>query len=138
MKTDLFVDTSGWAPFLAAKDPLHAQVADILQQAAKHGRRLITTSYVILELITLLERYRFSRARALEGINAIKATSGVLLLHVDEATDAEAWGLLEARLDKSWSLVDATSFVVMRRFGIGEALTTDHHFEQAGFMRLPA
>ena len=92
----------------------------------------------MLELITLLERYRFSRVRALEGINAIKATSGVLLLHVDEATDAEAWSLLEARLDKSWSLVDATSFVVMRRFGIDEALTTDHHFEQAGFTRLPA
>jgi predicted nucleic acid-binding protein len=46
-------------------------------------------------------------------------------------------GLLEARLDKSWSLVDATSFVVMRRFGIGEALTPDHHFEQMGFTRLP-
>jgi predicted nucleic acid-binding protein len=91
MKTDLFVDTSGWAPFLAAKDPLHAQVAGILQQGAKHGRRFITTSNVMLELITLLERYRFSRARALEGINAIKATSGVLLLHVDEATDTEAW-----------------------------------------------
>jgi len=92
----------------------------------------------MLELITLLERYRISRARTLEGINAIKATSSVLLLHVDEATDAEAWGLLEARLDKSWSLVDATSFVVMRRFGIGEALTTGYHFEQAGFTRLPA
>jgi predicted nucleic acid-binding protein len=35
-----------------------------------------------------------------------------------------------------WSLVDCASFVVMRQQGIVEALTTDHHFEQAGFVRL--
>jgi predicted nucleic acid-binding protein len=45
---------------------------------------------------------------------------------------------LAVNAHKSWSLVDATSFVVIRRFGIDEALTTDHHFEQAGFTRLPA
>lgn len=30
----------------------------------------------------------------------------------------------------------APSFVVMRKHGILEALTTDHHFEQAGFVPL--
>jgi predicted nucleic acid-binding protein len=32
--------------------------------------------------------------------------------------------------------VDAASFVVMSERGITEALTTDQHFEQAGFVRL--
>lgn len=68
----------------------------------------------------------------------MKADPTIEILHVDEATDAEAWKLLEARADKEWSLVDASSFVVMRRFGMTEAITTDHHFEQAGFVRLPA
>lgn len=40
------------------------------------------------------------------------------------------------RTDKNWSLVDCASFVVMRKHGILEALTADHHFEQAGFVRL--
>jgi predicted nucleic acid-binding protein len=40
------------------------------------------------------------------------------------------------RQDKSWSLVDCSSFVVMQQRGIVEALTTDEHFEQAGFVRL--
>jgi predicted nucleic acid-binding protein len=44
---------------------------------------------------------------------------------------------LKARVDKDWSLVDASSFVVMPMLGIVEALTTDHHFLQAGFVRLP-
>jgi predicted nucleic acid-binding protein len=32
--------------------------------------------------------------------------------------------------------VDATSFIIMEQLGLQEALTTDHHFEQAGFIRL--
>ena len=37
------------------------------------------------------------------------------------------------RPDKEWSLTDCTSFVVMEEHGLADALTTDHHFEQAGF-----
>ncbi len=41
--------------------------------------------------------------------------------------------LFSRRADKEWSLTDCTSFVVMREEGLTDALTTDHHFEQAGF-----
>lgn len=44
--------------------------------------------------------------------------------------------LYKRRLDKEWSLVDCVNFVVMTRRSITEALTTDHHFEQAGFFRM--
>ena len=50
----------------------------------------------------------------------------------------EAWNLLRARPDKEWSLVDATSIVIMTQHSMTEALTTDHHFSQAGFIRLLA
>jgi hypothetical protein len=41
--------------------------------------------------------------------------------------------LYSDRPDKDWSLTDCTSFVVMKRLRITEALTADRHFEQAGF-----
>jgi uncharacterized protein len=44
--------------------------------------------------------------------------------------------LLVARQDKTYSLCDAVSFVLMRQRSITEALTTDRHFEQEGFIRL--
>jgi uncharacterized protein len=56
------------------------------------------------------------------------------------AADA-AWyerglALYAARPDKSWSLTDCISFEVMTELGLTEALTADHHFEQAGFRAL--
>jgi len=42
-------------------------------------------------------------------------------------------GLYELRLDKTWSMTDCISMTVMETRGLIEALTTDHHFEQAGF-----
>ena len=44
--------------------------------------------------------------------------------------------LYRQRTDKAWSLTDCISFVVMSDEGITEALTGDHHFEQAGFVAL--
>ncbi len=44
-----------------------------------------------------------------------------------------AWSLFERRIDKEWGLTDCYSFVVMKKFDIKQALTTDKHLEQAGF-----
>ena len=55
---------------------------------------------------------------------------------VDKTLHLEALDLLFARPDKTYSLCDAVSFVLIRRRGIFSALTTDHHFEQEGFQRL--
>ncbi len=60
----------------------------------------------------------------------------VEIVHINESLDEKAWQFLANRLDKQWSLVDAVSFGAMEERDITEALTTDHHFEQAGFVRL--
>ena len=46
--------------------------------------------------------------------------------------------LYRERADKEWPLTDCISFVVMQDHGLSEALTADHHFEQAGFKALLA
>ena len=51
----------------------------------------------------------------------------------DDASFHTGLTLYFSRPDKDWSLTDCISFVIMQREGITEALTGDHHFEQAGF-----
>ena len=45
----------------------------------------------------------------------------------------KGFDLYKTYQDKSWGLVDCISFIVMREAGIADALTTDSHYEQAGF-----
>jgi predicted nucleic acid-binding protein len=135
---DLFIDTSGWAYYLDRQDLLHSPIVALVKQSIIEHRRLVTTNYIITELVALLSsRYHLPRSHVITAINAIKWDVSVDMVYIERTIDDEAWALLESRLDKEWSLVDACSFVIMRRFGITEALTTDHHFTQAGFLRVP-
>lgn len=66
------------------------------------------------------------------------------VLHVRQAPSCEvvpasrevldrALELYHRHADKAWTLTDCVSFVTMRDRRLVEALTQDHHFEQAGF-----
>jgi predicted nucleic acid-binding protein len=134
---DLFVDTSGWAHYLDRKDPLNAVATSLVNKALNQRRRLVTTNYIITELVVLLtSRYHLPRRQVVTAINTIKTDASVEVIFIERAIDNAAWNLLETRLDKAWSLVDASSFVVMKQLGITEALTSDYHFTQAGFRRM--
>ena len=133
----IFVDTSGWANFFDTDEPFHRLTRNIYENARNNGTRLVTTNYVVTELTSLLTSpFRISRPRIIEYIDAIKQSPSVDLIHIDRGLDDQAWQLLTERVDKNWSLVDCSSFVVMQNERITESLTTDHHFEQAGFVRL--
>ena len=137
MMNEVFADTSGWASFFVETELHHAKVLRLMEQWQQKTRRVVTTNYVLSELLPLLTmRLHVRRKRALNLIEPIRLDPLVEIVHIDESLDADAWRLLENRLDKAWSLVDAASFVVMKNRRITEALTTDHHFEQAGFTRL--
>jgi predicted nucleic acid-binding protein len=60
----------------------------------------------------------------------------VEIVWVDESLHREAFSLMQNRLDKTYSLCDAVSFIIMHERGIAESLTTDKHFEQEGFVKL--
>ncbi len=66
----------------------------------------------------------------------IQANPQMRIIPPDQTLFEEGIQLYTNRSDKAWSLTDCISFVVMQREGITEALTGDHHFEQAGFTTL--
>lgn len=134
----IFVDTSGWACYLHARDPFHAAAEKLYQQAHARGIGIYTTDHVLAELVALLSstHYKLPRLRVLAIVSTILHDRGFIVEPTRWSEFLEAWRLLEQRQDKTWSLVDAISFGVMARFKILDALTTDEHFEQAGKVRL--
>ena len=134
---EIFADTSGWANFLVRSEPFHTEAKNLMQQWYGEGIRVVTTNYILVELIALLTSpLRIPREEQFKTIDTIKTASWVEVIHIDSTLDEDAWELLKDRADKSWSLVECSSFVMMQHRKITEAFTTDHHFEQAGFVRL--
>lgn len=137
MPAEVFVDTAGWASFLWQTEPHHALAKTFVRNHLQSNRRMVTTNYVLVELVTLLaSRFRLNSKRVIELTKPLRNAPWLQVVHVDEELDAKAWDHLEERDDKHWSLTDCASFVVMNERGIYFALTTDHHFEQAGYVRL--
>jgi predicted nucleic acid-binding protein len=114
---------------LIPNDEYHAAAVSL---AAQWRGELLTTDFVLLEVGNHLSPQpsravftRFMRALAHEPrMNIVPASRQWI----------EIGGTLyESRGDKSWSLTDCISFEVMRKAGLVDALTADHHFSQAGF-----
>jgi predicted nucleic acid-binding protein len=76
------------------------------------------------------------RQPALSFVADLQDNTAVQVVYVSEPLHRAALDLLRQRPDKQWSLCDAVSFLLMPQHGLRDALTTDHHFEQAGFVRL--
>lgn len=133
---EIFGDTAGWACLINPREPFHNLAQSIYRKAREQRRRIITTNFVVAELVSLLLSMRLSHSTIVGFIKDLKSSPLVEIVHIDPALDAEAWDLFQRRPDKRWSLVDCASFVVMQRRGMTEALTTDVNFEQAGFIRL--
>lgn len=136
LNSAIFVDTSGWAAPVAQDTDHQPEMLAFSRELIASGRILVTTNYVISELVPLLtSRTHLPRPRVLEFVGQVKQLARTI--YIDKALDTEAWELLQQRPDKEWSQTDAASFVVMRQLGLLEAFTSDHHFLQAGFIRLP-
>lgn len=129
----VFADTGYWEAALNPRDNLHARALEI---SSKLGQaRILTTEMVLDELLAALSRQTV-REFAIRGVDKILNNPNVEVVPQTSIQFREAFELYKRMVDKEWSLTDCTSINVMRARGISEALTHDHHFEQAGFKAL--
>ncbi|GAP99631.1 type II toxin-antitoxin system VapC family toxin [Leptolyngbya sp. NIES-2104] len=136
MPNNLFIDTSGWASIFVPTETHYSIAAEHFRTAIANRTEIIT-NYVITELVALLNSpHRLPRDRIFNHINIVRQNSYITRIHIDPTVDQAAWELCQNRPGKPWSLVDCSSFIIMQQHNIQSALTTDHHFEQAGFTRL--
>lgn len=136
MRADRFVDTSGWGAWANDRDPHHAAALSATDETMRSGARLYTTNWVLAELTGLFVRMRIAKQDQIAFFDDLVAVPSIVVVPIDPPTEAAAWVRWRSRPDKDWSLVDCGSFLVMERLSLLEAVTNDHHFEQAGFIRL--
>jgi predicted nucleic acid-binding protein len=128
----VFADSFYFFALLNEHDASHASAAEFTSQ---FRGRILTTGWIITELGDGMARSS-SRGIFVQLYRESLAKPDLVIVPCTEELLSAGINFYAARADKDWSLTDCISFVVMQREGITEALTADHHFEQAGFVPL--
>ncbi len=128
----VFVDISGFYALIVRRDENHARAHQVFTRSAREAWRLVTTNAVIFEThALLLARARPPREVAVKFLDSVEARAYdvVRLMRTDED---QAIKLIRSHSDKTYSLCDASSFTVMERLGIIEAIAFDQDFRSYG------
>ena len=131
----VYVDAAGWIALVNRRDSLHTEAVRIYRQLLQEQCQFITASVVLLEVGNWLSPAPL-RGLAIDLLHRIEQSSRIEVVHVTPELYAGGWELYSNRLDKDWGMIDCISFVIMQEHNLVEALTSDHHFAQAGFQVL--
>jgi predicted nucleic acid-binding protein len=128
-----FADSSFYVAILIARDSNHAAAKRV---AESWTGSVVTTEYVLTEVANHLSGTSQHREQFGRLLADLVADTNTLIVE----SSPEVWrggvNLYLHRPDKEWSLTDCISFIIMEERGLKDSLTADHHFEQAGFIRL--
>ena len=118
----LFIDTSIWYAAADSGDHSNSRSKTILRE----GEALVTSDHVLVETWSLLHHKlgRNVAERFWEGLR-----SGIAAIEAVGPADLEAaWEIGISWRDQDFSIVDRTSFAVMRRLGIERVASLDEDF----------
>ena len=130
----MLIDTSGFFSIHDRAEKRHDRAQELYQVTQSR----LTTNYILAEYVALALVRGLSRKKVAEFSEEVLDDESVEILWVNENLHRRGIEFLRQRQDKTYSLCDAISFVLMRERSETEALTTDRHFEQEGLVRLLA
>ncbi len=133
-----FADTSWWVAWVLTDDSRHIDARELLIHHVGATEQILTTNMVMGESWTFLLR-RDSHNNAVSFLDRTEQLrlDGKLIVHrVTLEQEARAWTWLRRHDERICSIVDATSFEVMRDRRLREALAFDQDFAAAGFIEL--
>jgi len=124
----IFVDTSAWYAFIDKNDQDHA---DAVSKVKALDRSLLTSNYVLDEILTLLKS-RLRPSIAILFGQKLWDQEVSALVRITEEDEAKAWGIFRQYQDKGFSFTDCTSFTLMECLAIDTVFAFDDHFAQYG------
>ena len=131
----VFADTVYWVATLRPDDPWRSAALQAYRRISPV--RLVTTDEVLVEFLALVSGADPGvRKRAAMLVRALLSHPNVDVYAQSRESFLGGLSLYEVRPDKGYSLTDCIAMNTMRAAGITEVLTSDHHFEQEGFVVL--
>ena len=129
----ILVDTSAFYALADAADAQHRAARRALGRLERDGEELLVHTYVLLETFALLHR----RHGLPLAVRFARDTRTLRTVAVDRELHDGAIEWLRRRKGRGPSLVDAVSFLVMRREGVAVAFAFDPDFVRAGYRLYP-
>lgn len=126
----VYCDTSALYALLHRGDANAEHAAKAWEGLADESTPLVTTNYVVLETVALVQ------ARlGMDAVTALRALVDpfVSVHYVDGALHLAALEQVVSLARRTVSLVDCASFAFMRQHGISRAFAFDRHFREFGF-----
>ena len=137
MKPAGFVDTSAFYALTDSKDQNHVAARRQLRAFLRERRALVTSTYVLDELFTLV-RMRLGHRIAVKLGEELSKSRWCEVFEVSQETRLAAWQLFVRYDDQTFSFTDCTSFALMRTLELDIAFTFDRKdFRAAGFSPVP-
>lgn len=130
-----FVDTVALIALVNTRDSLHEKAKEVFINLRRQNYLFVTTEFVLLEFANALSAPDF-RVKAAIFIEGLRRSDDIEIVPASSELFRLGFELYKSRVDKEWSIVDCMSFIMMEEMEISEAFTEDHHFEQAGFVKL--
>ena len=129
----IFVDTGAFAALADRHDGHHGEAKRLLRRLGRDRRPLVTSTYVVDELLTLV-RIGVGHAVAVRIGERLMQTRWCRIAEVADETREAAWELFVRYDERPLSFTDCTSFALMRAMSLREAFTFDRDdFATAGF-----
>lgn len=133
----VFADTGYWIALLNRNDLWHSLAMKLYQDIETKQIRVVSSEMVLTEFLNFFAKFSSKiRQQAVVTVHQIQHHPNITIITQDSKQFEEALELYKNRCDKEWSLTDCNSFLLMKRFGIENALAHDKHFKQAGFITL--
>jgi predicted nucleic acid-binding protein len=127
-----FVDTFYLVALSDPRDQWHARVLTFSRSLSAY--HLYTVDEVLAEYLTFYSAARPQvRDDAVQTVRNVLADPHMTVLPQSHASFLDGLTFYAARLDKQYSLTDCVATQAMRREGLTDVLTNDHHFTQEGF-----
>lgn len=128
----IFADSYYFLAVGSERDQGHKRATDF---ALSYHGLIVTTEWVFTEIGDALSAPH-QRGRFEILLDLVGKDENCVVVEASHDLFERGVSLFSQRPDKSWSLTDCISFIVMQEHGIRGALTADHHFVQAGFEAL--